>query len=85
MPLRAAEGDPVGFSVRGVGHVVGAGEEVVVPLDGQGPVIAGRPTLRELGDARREDGSLLSASVPTVTSAIPIIVGAADIEHGADA
>lgn len=83
--VRAAEGDPVGFSVRGVGYVVGAGEEVVVPLDGQGPVIPGRPTLRELGDARREDGSLLSASVPTVTSAIPIIVGAADVEHGADA
>lgn len=83
--VRAGEGDPVGFSVRGVGYVVGEGEEVVVPIDGQGPVIAGRPTLRELGDARREDGSLLSASVPTVTSSIPIIVGAADVEHGADA
>ena len=83
--VRATEGEPVGFSVRGVGYVVGAGEEVVARLDGQGPVIAGRPSLRELGDARREDGSLLSASVPTVTSTIPIIVGAADIEHGADA
>ncbi|MCC2031039.1 glycoside hydrolase family 65 protein [Microbacterium allomyrinae] len=83
--VRAAEGDPVGFSVRGTGYVVGAGEEVVVALDGQGPVIEGRPTLGELGDARREDGSLLSASVPTVTSTIPIIVGTADIEHGADA
>jgi alpha,alpha-trehalose phosphorylase len=83
--VRATEGEPVGFSVRGVGYVVGAGEEIVARLDGQGPVIAGRPSLRELGDARREDGSLLSASVPTVTSTIPIIVGAADIEHGADA
>ncbi|HEY9309743.1 MAG TPA: glycosyl hydrolase family 65 protein [Microbacterium sp.] len=83
--VRATEGDPVGFSVRGVGYVVGPGEEVVARLDGQGPVIAGRPSLRELGDARREDGSLLSASVPTVTSTIPIIVGAADVEHGADA
>ena len=83
--VRAGEGDPVGFSVRGVGYVVGEGEEVVVPLDGQGPVIAGRPSLRELGDARREDGSLLSASVPTVTSSIPIIAGTADLEHGADA
>jgi alpha,alpha-trehalose phosphorylase len=82
--VHAVEGEPVGFSVRGVGYVVGAGEDVVVPLDDQGPVIAGRPTLKELGDARREDGSLLSASVPTVTSAIPIIVGAADVEHGAD-
>ncbi|MBW9095465.1 glycoside hydrolase family 65 protein [Microbacterium jejuense] len=72
--VKAGDGDPVGFSVRGVGYVVGAGEEVVVALDGQGPVIAGRPTLRQLGEARREDGSLLSASVPTVTSTIPIIV-----------
>ncbi|WP_106816854.1 glycoside hydrolase family 65 protein [Microbacterium timonense] len=81
--VRAGQGDPVGFSVRGVGYVVGPDEEVTVPLDGQGPVISGRPTLRALGDARREDGSLLSASVPTVTSTIPIIVGA-DVEHGAD-
>jgi alpha,alpha-trehalose phosphorylase len=76
--VTAGEGDPVGFSVRGVGYVVGEGEEVVVPLDGQGPVIAGRPTLRQLGEARREDGSLLSASVPTVTSTIPIIVADAE-------
>jgi alpha,alpha-trehalose phosphorylase len=82
--VRAGVGDPVGFSVRGVGYVVGAGEQVVVPLEGQGPVISGRPTLRELGDARREDGSLLSASVPTVTSSIPIVVGAADLEQGVD-
>jgi alpha,alpha-trehalose phosphorylase len=82
--IAASDGDPVGFSVRGTGYVVGAGEEVTVPLDGQGPLIAGRPTLGELTDARREDGSYLSASVPTVTSSIPIIVGAADVEHGAD-
>ena len=83
--VRAGEGDPVGFSVRGVGYVVGPGDETVVALTGHGPVITGRPTLRELGDARREDGSLLSASVPTVTAAIPIVVGVADVEHGADA
>jgi alpha,alpha-trehalose phosphorylase len=83
--LRAdADGDPVGFSVRGTGYIVGPGDEVVVALDGQGPVIAGRPSLQELGEARREDGSLLSASVPTVTSSIPIIVGGADTEYGAD-
>jgi len=80
----AADGDPVGFSVRDAGYIVGPGEEVVVALRGQGPVIAGRPSLRELGDARREDGSLLSASVPTVTSSIPIIAGVADMEQGAD-
>jgi len=80
----ARDGDPVGFSVRGTGYVVGEGEEVVVHLDGQGPVFPGRPTLGQLTDVRREDGSYLSASVPTVTSSIPIVLGAADVEHGAD-
>jgi alpha,alpha-trehalose phosphorylase len=82
--VRAGEGAPVAFSVRGVGYVVGPGEEVAVALEGQGRVIPGRPSLRQLGDARREDGSLISASVPTVTSSIPIITGAVDVEHGAD-
>ena len=85
MRVRAGEGDPVGFSVRGTGYVVGSGDEVVVPLEGQGPVIPGRPTLRGLGDARREDGSILSASVPTVTAATPEIGAAADVDSGADA
>ncbi|MET0735708.1 MAG: glycosyl hydrolase family 65 protein [Microbacterium sp.] len=84
MRIEASGGDPVGFSVRGTGYVVGDGETVVVPLDGQGPVIAERPTLRQLTDVRREDGSYLSASVPSVTSTIPIILGAADAEHVAD-
>ncbi|WP_214466315.1 glycoside hydrolase family 65 protein [Microbacterium flavescens] len=83
--IAASDGDPVGFSVRGTGYVVGAGEEVSVPLEGQGPVIPGRPTLGELTEVQREDGSYLSASVPTVTASIPIIMGAADVEHGADA
>lgn len=83
--VEASGGDPVGFSVRGTGYVVGSGEVVTVPLAGQGRVIPGRPTLGMLTDVRREDGSYLSASVPTVTSSIPVIVGAADIEHGADA
>lgn len=83
--VAASDGDPVGFSVRGVGYVVGAGEEVAVRLEGQGPVIPGRPTLGQLTDVRREDGTYLSASVPTVTSSIPIIVATADVEHGADA
>ncbi len=84
LTVRAGEGDPVAFSVRGVGYVVGPGEEVAVPLEGQGPVIPGRPSLRQLGEARREDGSLISASVPTVTSSIPIITGTVDVQHGAD-
>ena len=47
--------------------------------------IAGRPSLKQFADVRREDGTLLSASVPTVTTTIPIIGAGADVEHGADA
>ncbi|MEZ3162090.1 glycosyl hydrolase family 65 protein [Microbacterium sp. BWT-B31] len=71
--VRASGGDPLTFSVRGAPFVIGAGEEVVVPLADQGPVIPGRPDHRKFADVRREDGTLLSSSIPTVTSAIPII------------
>ncbi|MET2010309.1 glycosyl hydrolase family 65 protein [Microbacterium chocolatum] len=83
--LRAGDGDPLGFSVRGVGYVIGPNDEVVVPLDDQGPVIPGRPSLKELADARREDGSILSASVPTVTTSIPVIDAAGEVPIGLDA
>jgi alpha,alpha-trehalose phosphorylase len=73
MTVEAGEGDPVDFAVRGVGYSVHGGSTAVVPLDGQGPIIPGKPSIRQFADSRREDGSLLSASVPTVTSAIPII------------
>ncbi|GAA5155061.1 glycosyl hydrolase family 65 protein [Microbacterium pseudoresistens] len=63
-------GDPVDFTVRGEKHRASADAPARVTLPDQGPVIAGRP---ELGaTARREDGTLLSASVPS-TSAIPIV------------
>ncbi|ANG86302.1 glycoside hydrolase family 65 protein [Microbacterium aurantiacum] len=83
--LRAGDGDPLGFTVRGVGYVIGPNDEVVVPLADQGPVIPGRPSLKELADARREDGSILSASVPTVTTAIPVIDATDDVGLGLDA
>ena len=59
--------------MRGTAYVVGPGEEVSVPLADHGPVIPGRPSLRQFVDSRREDGTLLSASVPAVTTAIPVI------------
>jgi alpha,alpha-trehalose phosphorylase len=83
--VRAEEGDPLVFSVRGNAYAIGRDEEVVVPLADQGPVIPGKPSLKQFADSRREDGTLLSASVPTVTSAIPIIGASADAEHGVDA
>jgi alpha,alpha-trehalose phosphorylase len=85
LKVSAGEGEPLVFSVRGAGYALEPGDEVVVPLAGQGPVIAGRPSLNQFVDVRREDGTLLSASVPAVTTAIPIIGATADVEHGADA
>lgn len=82
--LRAGDGDPLGFTVRGVGYVIGPNDEVVVLLEDQGPVIPGRPSLKELADARREDGSILSASVPTVTTTIPVVDAAGEVAVGLD-
>ncbi|KAA9107590.1 glycoside hydrolase family 65 protein [Microbacterium rhizomatis] len=77
--VAASGGAPVGFSVRGAAFVVGDGEEVVVPLADQGPVIPGKPSLKQFADMRREDGTFLSASVPTVTSTIPVITASVPI------
>ncbi|QKJ18761.1 glycoside hydrolase family 65 protein [Microbacterium hominis] len=86
MTVDAAGGaTPVSFSVRGTGYVIGDGEQVVVPLDGQGPLLPGRPSLRQFADVRREDGSMLSASVPAVTTSIPVLGVGADLESGVDA
>lgn len=66
-------GASVPFSVRGTAHFATAEDEVVVPLDDQGPLISGRPTLRQFADALRDDGTRMSVSVPVATSAIPVI------------
>lgn len=71
--IEAEGGLEVEFEVRGAPYRVSPGETVTVPLADQGPVIAGRPSLIEFEDARREDGTILSASVPTVTTSITII------------
>ncbi len=71
--VAASEGDAVTFRVRGTTHTVEPGGEVAVPLADQGPVIPGRPSLRRFEDARRDDGTLLSASVPTVTTSIEVV------------
>jgi alpha,alpha-trehalose phosphorylase len=85
LSVRAAGEVPVDFTVRGVAHRVVDGETVVVPLDDQGPVIPGRPSLRQFAESRREDGTLLLASVPTVTTAIPVIGSEADLDDEAPA
>jgi alpha,alpha-trehalose phosphorylase len=75
MTVAAGPGDAVEFSVRGREMRVAGGETVRIPLAGQGPLLSGRPSLRQLAQSRREDGSLLSASIPdsTVTTSIPTV------------
>lgn len=72
LTMHVEEGDAVEFTVRGESYRAAVGVDAVVSLDGQGPVRRGRPTLRGFADARRDDGTLLSASVPP-TSSMPIV------------
>jgi alpha,alpha-trehalose phosphorylase len=64
--LVAETGDGATVGVRGEQVRVAAGETVVVALDGQGPVRAGRPGLRALSGNRRDDGTLITVTVPHV-------------------
>ncbi|MCR2828209.1 glycoside hydrolase family 65 protein, partial [Microbacterium sp. zg.Y909] len=77
-------GGPIVLSVRGTGYVIAGDETLVVPLQGQGPRRPGRPSLSEIEDARRDDGTYLSASIPTLTSSIPVISDD-DLLQGEDA
>ena len=42
------------------------GSVLRVPLRGQGPILKGRPTVQQWAQTRRDDGSLLTASIPTM-------------------
>jgi alpha,alpha-trehalose phosphorylase len=59
------EGDGAEVEVRGRRVVIRPGEPTVVALEGQGPVLTGVPSTSDLEGSRREDGSLIFASVPT--------------------
>ncbi|MEV7632068.1 glycosyl hydrolase family 65 protein [Microbacterium sp. NPDC089318] len=71
--LEVRDGDAVEFTVRGAAHRAAVGEPAAVLLAGQGPVRPGRPTLSGIADARRDDGTRLSVSVPVTSTTIPII------------
>ncbi|MGD9572148.1 MAG: glycoside hydrolase family 65 protein [Thermoleophilia bacterium] len=58
-------GDGADLWVRGEPVRVRPDAPSVVALAGQGPVLTGAPTTSDLEGARREDGSLIVASVPT--------------------
>jgi alpha,alpha-trehalose phosphorylase len=59
-------GDPTSLTVRGLPITVDGREPVTVPLTGQGPQIDGEPTLHS--GERRQDGTLIIASVPQALS-----------------
>ncbi len=83
MTLEVLSGDPVEFTVRDEGYTAAVGSARIVPLDGQGPRLMGRPTLRRVVRQQRDDGTAMSASVPP-TSPIPIIGEDAPILTGGD-
>ncbi len=64
LELVAETGEGATVLVRGEQVAVAADEPVVVALDGQGPVRPGRPSLRALSGNRRDDGTLITATVP---------------------
>ena len=59
-------GDPITLTVRDHQVTVAGSEPVTVPLTGQGPQIDGEPTLHS--GERRQDGTLIIASVPQALS-----------------
>jgi alpha,alpha-trehalose phosphorylase len=71
--VEVRSGEPVVFWVRGVEYVATTDAPATVPLADQGPVVPGRPTLGQIEESRRDDGTRISASLPVVTTTMPII------------
>jgi alpha,alpha-trehalose phosphorylase len=65
MTFALEAGDGADVEVRGAVVPVRPGVPVTVPLDGQGPHLTGVPSTSDLEGSRREDGSIIFASVPT--------------------
>ncbi|WP_375389277.1 glycosyl hydrolase family 65 protein, partial [uncultured Amnibacterium sp.] len=66
LSIAVRSGGDVDLTVRGVKHTAKEGSVLRVPLRGQGPDLAGRPTVQQWATTRRDDGSLLTASIPTI-------------------
>jgi alpha,alpha-trehalose phosphorylase len=67
LELVAETGPGAAVEVRGVAYEVQAGSPVVVPLDGQGPRIAGKPDALTERETVLADGSVLTQSVPPLS------------------
>jgi alpha,alpha-trehalose phosphorylase len=70
LSVTVVEGEAVELSVRGTSYTVESGAELVVPLRDQGPRIPGKPTQRIHSRARRDDGTLMTASLPVVSNLV---------------
>jgi alpha,alpha-trehalose phosphorylase len=64
LELACEIGDGAQVTVRGEEIKVTPEEVVRVTLNGQGPVRSGRPSLRALTGSRRDDGTLITTTVP---------------------
>lgn len=63
-----AGGSACEITVRGQQIAIEPGTTITVALDGQGPVLEGRPSAADLTGYRRPDGSVITASIPTITA-----------------
>ncbi|BDI23974.1 glycoside hydrolase family 65 protein [Herbiconiux sp. L3-i23] len=64
--VEVVDGAAVDFTVRGESFTVAAGSPVTVPLGDQGPFLPGGPIANRGAENRREDGTLITASIPTL-------------------
>ena len=60
-------GDEARVRVRGTDLVITPHSPVTVTLAGQGPRLFGSPTMQDVTGSRRADGTLLTASIPTLS------------------
>lgn len=61
------EGNGVTVHVRGDQVDLDPSRPVSVPLSGQGPHLVGAPTTSDIEGSLRQDGSVITASIPTIT------------------
>lgn len=66
LSIAVQSGGDVDLTVRGVRYTAKEGSVLRVTLHGQGPLLQGRPSVEQWSRARRDDGSLLTASIPIV-------------------
>jgi alpha,alpha-trehalose phosphorylase len=64
--VEVLDGVSAEFEVRGQRYVAEMGTTLTVPLLGQGPYLPGRPSSDQFSTTRRDDGSLMTASLPIV-------------------